>query len=69
VGVATWKSRAMKNISNMNEGEYFQAAADAMQSPENETLEYLCDLMKSASEAEATMIGNLIDDFPFISIN
>ena len=53
----------MKKISTMNEGEYFQAAADAMQSPENATLEYLCDLMKSAREAESTLIGHLIDDF------
>lgn len=43
----------MKIISTMNEGEYFQAAADAMQSSENATLEYLCDLMKSASETTA----------------
>ena len=53
----------MKKISTMNEGEYFRAAADAMQSPENATLEYLCDLMKSAREAESTLIGHLIDDF------
>ena len=53
----------MKKISNMHEGEYFQAAADAIQNQENTTLEYLCDLMKSAREAESTMIGHLIDDF------
>lgn len=57
----------MKKIRKMSEGEYFQAAADAMQNPENTTLEYLCDLMTSASDAETTMIGNLIDDFTALS--
>lgn len=49
-------------IDEMKKGDYLDAAINAVQKPNKNTMGYLGELMEAAGDTEASMIGDLTDD-------